>query len=276
MKNYPENYGVVNINDLDKPYSDKITEYFVRRKREKNDVFFVDRNSDKVVMVSFKPGSGGNFLVNCLCLSPDVKCSFVSIEEKLNYLTKKLSDIKFIWCDFSLNNVLVNDNEEDKFFFISLHPHQTDDIKKHINFWKKIKIIYFKNPNLFRYFRRCVWHKSWEVEKLILDFDTDDLIFDTNLKNFISFDDYFKMSEHKKIKIKSLFNDKKEINSLCTIKDKREYYIWDTNWFLDKDETINNIKLLYGSLGLNGFDRKAISLYYKLWIAKIIEVRQQS
>ena len=45
-------------------------------------------------------------------------------------------------------------------------------------------------------------------------------------------------------------------------------FIWDTNWFFDKEITIDNIEKLYAQLNLSNYNEEYISTLYDNWILK--------
>ena len=69
------------------------------------------------------------------------------------------------------------------------------------------------------------------------------------------------------------FNDNDQLYSQCSSKNKRLFYVWDTNWYFSLNETIIHIEELYDILNLSGFDSNIISEYYKVWIDKIDELK---
>jgi hypothetical protein len=49
---------------------------------------------------------------------------------------------------------------------------------------------------------------------------------------------------------------------------------WDCNWFLDEDETIENLKILYFEMNLGQLNEKLIRKMYHLWIHKIDYIKK--
>ena len=49
---------------------------------------------------------------------------------------------------------------------------------------------------------------------------------------------------------------------------------WDCNWFLNEDETIENIKLLYSEMNLGKFNENLIRKMYMVWIEKIDYIKK--
>jgi hypothetical protein len=49
---------------------------------------------------------------------------------------------------------------------------------------------------------------------------------------------------------------------------------WDCNWFLDEDETIDNLKVLYSEMNLGQVNEKLIRKMYKMWINKIDYIKK--
>jgi len=78
--------------------------------------------------------------------------------------------------------------------------------------------------------------------------------------------------EDKKIEYKEI-TEKLQSESKELIKN-RITHEWDCNWFLNEDETIENIKLLYSDINLGEFNEKLIRKMYKIWIYRIDHIKK--
>lgn len=236
-------------------------------------VYTFDRNSDKIILLVFEGGSGGHFLSNCLSLSDEIFSSHGKKEGKVAYIEKcfslqKSSD-SLAWNNILINNIKKTDGQS--YFFILTHPiyygpdSKMNKIKhcidRHLDFWEGCKkIIVFKNSNLFTSLRKCIWGQ----EELSSNIER----FNNSFKN-ISLEDYFNLTKDQQIKLKKVCEDDFELYSSCDLNTRKETYIWDTNWFLSKVDTLDNIKYLYDYFDLSGFDAKVIGWYYDLWINQL-------
>ena len=75
-----------------------------------------------------------------------------------------------------------------------------------------------------------------------------------------SLDDLFNLTELYK-------SDNDLLKSMIT-------YEWDCNWFLDEQETIENIKILYSKMNLGKCNEKLISKMYKVWVDKMDYIKK--
>lgn len=216
--------------------------------------FRYNRNTDNIILIIFDGGAGGNFLSNCLSFSNRVASS---ITNKLDFCKNKINSIDLTWNDFQINDIL-NDK---KYFFILDHPLNKHVLTEHLKYWKNPKLIYFKNTKLFRLLRRCVWSITGE-ENLV--FDTESLN-----ENFSTCYEFSKLDYDIKKRIENKYNDKTQLYSQSLISNKKSTYVWDTNWFLSYEDTIDNLQKLYDIFDLGDIDKKSIKEYYTCWMNKI-------
>lgn len=225
----------------------------------KNDFFVGDYYSDKIIIMYYPPGAGGFFLNNCLYLSNDINCEQVSnIQEKLELLIYKTKSLDIIWDDVFLKS---SDFSGKQYNFLLNHPTPSlkKALKRDLEFWVNCKtIIYFKNTKLFRYLRSCNLNESDIFEKKKIK---------TSLLQFINH------TEDQKNGLIKYFNDRDQLNSYCSLKKNRLFYVWDTNWYFSLDQTLNHIEELYKILNLSGFDSNNITQYYNVWMHKMDELK---
>jgi hypothetical protein len=256
------------INLIEEKGFEKIYKYFYKQKK-----FLVDRNIDNIILVNFFPGSGGNFLINCLSLSDDIlNLKYSTITEKYNYISQMynyINSLKSSWHDVSIAPEFTRENfysfksKESKYIFHLSHPFVGSNINQLFKFWIKTdKVIIFKNSLLFRGLRRFFYPNfKNNVEKS--SFHRKIKI----LKKYrIDLTNYYNLPFKIKTELQKKLNDKKNNYSHCRLKDKKQIYFWDVNWFLSEEEFIFNIKILYDALELNGFNQDILILCYQKWI----------
>ena len=231
-------------------------------------------NYDKVIIAKYLIGGGGKFLCACLGLSDDAVLmredlaqmqldGKLPIEKKLKYLllaTKQQSEKK-IWDDwglydnyfwgvqeeqYTLNdplfpgsgtreyivgriNKVVYDCIDNNKFMLNI-AHSDVFLMPILNYWKNSKVIVFKNENKFRLKRKI---KDFWMEGKIQNF------------------------ARRHIDKQVLFDSNKYDNEL---------YEWDCDWYYSRDKTVDEIKKLYDSFGLSGFNAEMISEFYEAWI----------
>lgn len=246
-------------------------------------------NSDKVSLVLYEAGAGGNFLINLLSLSSNVLSHHKTLKGRVwAFVNSIRENTSAKWKDLHLSEIYrVNQHKEeegDKWFFIIDHPVQpciesiqvNSIAEYHLSAWSNCKkIIKFKNSNLFCFLRRCVWCKKLNGEIIYDKFP--------QLKNgrviyssfFLTLSDYFDFDEEKKTYLKEKYRNAGWENEYdyCELDTKREIYFWDTEWYLSEEETLINIKKFYDYFDFPVFNDRIIRTLYKLWIAKLIELR---
>lgn len=84
----------------------------------------------------------------------------------------------------------------------------------------------------------------------------------------LSFGEYNSSKVVLKNKLKSIYKNSDFVYP-------KSYFVWDTNWYLDFNDTLKNIQTLYEKLELKDFNEKFIQLYYKMWIQKIDEIKRE-
>jgi hypothetical protein len=223
---------------------------------------------DKLIILKYLTGGGGVFLQACLGLSDDAVFKQknltqmqldgkLPIEKKLKYLllaTKEQSE-KQIWDDWGFRGGI-----KGKFWIVKGHDYllcEKEDISRKfapivgkcidnnkfmfltanydrilismLKYWKNSKVIIFKNEQKF-------------ASKRTLG------RFDTTLETGL----------HSMTKLQL---DQSKLNNLS--------YEWDCDWYYSRDKTVDEIKKLYDSFGLSGFNAEMISEFYEAWINAI-------
>ena len=251
-------------------------EYFSERNSK---ITLVDRHDNNMLFSLHHTASGGNFLINCLSLSKDIEVSDLPTpEDRVRFLCSCYDSETKYWNDVSLSS-RVPPKIAKYYFFIS-HP-EVCKSNTLWNFWPySDKIILFKNSSLFVSLRKCVLptHKFIDNDGFIKhekiqtqEVFHHDSINKTELKSFllkhnIDLINYRDLSNEKKTKLKKLFNDRKQVHSVCRLKSKKQIYFWDVNWYLDEEEFICGMKFFYDGLQLTGFNDKLLRRCYMSWM----------
>ena len=125
-------------------------------------------------------------------------------------------------------NKVVYDCIDNNKFMLTI-THSDSFLISILNYWKNSKVIVFKNENKFRLKRDII--DLWSLKK----------------KRHLIIRHFGK---------EVLFDPTKYDNKL---------YEWDCDWYYSKDRTIHEIKKLYDSFGLPGFNAEIISEFYGAW-----------
>lgn len=253
---------------------------------------FVDRESDKIIIVFFQSGAGGLFLSNCLSLSSSV-CSPHSLKEKVRLWDKYLDkQNKFFWNDLYLSTIpeigniaqsgVSSTGYYGNFF---MFEHEPENIQLHYDFWtNNPSMIYFRNSDLFCKIRRVMKNidgnfKFKSYEKLV-----PDLIKYPIPKTFSQFFNFSKEKQEEYIHVYKRYKLKYAgIGDMATFEppagpnyvNGKLFYIWDTNWFFSETETINRLRELYEVFEYDDFHEKILSFFYKKWMGKLNEKCEQ-
>ena len=239
---------------------------------------------DKVIILKYLSGGGGVFLQSCLGLSDDAVFKQkdltqmqldgkLPIEKKLKYLllaTKQQSEKK-IWDDWGFRSgcfwnikdidyslygkeyisrkfapIVSKCIDNNKFIFQTVHDDRT--LISMLTYWKNSKVIIFKNEQKFASTRAL----GFQGRNFKMDENSVKRNRGRALKRWIS---------NSTCSITKLQLDQSKINNLS--------YEWDCDWYFSRDKTIGEIKKLYDSFGLSGFNAEVISEFYEDWINAI-------
>lgn len=140
----------------------------------------VNKNSDKIIMICFPIGGGGNFLINCLGLNEQaffnntqlikkqIQKEF-TVSDKLKYIQQEFNKIKNSWNDLSLGFGYHEPNSETfkhrhlqpvdytsavDNYYIFLHTHTIDTANLIISAWPNSSTILFYNSQKFLKWRK--------------------------------------------------------------------------------------------------------------------------
>jgi len=74
--------------------------------------------------------------------------------------------------------------------------------------------------------------------------------------------------------IDDLFNKTKLFKSDNELLKSMITHQWDCNWFLNEDETVENLKILYSDMGLGKLNEKLIRKMYRVWVDKMDYIKK--
>jgi hypothetical protein len=229
-------------------------------------IFKINANSNKIIVIWYDSGSGGNFLMNCLYLSDDIFINGMNIDKKIslwkNHLLNNINDKDGIWIDFSFLHQMKDLYKDESLYFVRVHHNQ--DLFSIISECENVRIIQFINQNLFKSIRNCVL--SEESTKYDKHRETIPIL-PVNFRQFMNLNEDVKSSFINKFN-KFKFN-KFVDNNLPPSYNHNNLYFWDVNWYLCEEDTLDNIKNLYDEFNLTGFNRNLISEMYNLWIDRM-------
>lgn len=256
----------------------------------------IDFDSNKSIIVYYPQASGGKFLINCLgvsnqCLLQSLEISQKQIfnnftsDYKKSLLLEKLSKEKNHWTDLGLGCIdfyqieyinslnvdskkvknILNQNKKlvDVLNSNNYHfkvAHDLKFIKHYLEIWPNSQIIEFTNfhdfcieyrKNMYNYekLRGSNWPKEFPTYQEFLTLPKE-------IKNDISNHyDYF-----------SLRNFYLQIQEKIIFK-------WNTDWYFQKQSTLDGINQVYNALNLKDIDKKFLENYYSNWITKIKEIQ---
>lgn len=230
--------------------------------------------TDKLVIACYPPQAGGKFLINCLGLSDD--CLLQSAElsqkqisrqlsqqDKLDYFLLKLSEVEDEWNDldlgchhfFSVGNdsylengdgltfgSLVDEVSNSGSHYFFLVSHFAIYLRAYLSVWKNPTILRLKNTYPFiNYYKRAYKHREEKMWKIWTP------------------------------ELESQYDER--VNAVLDETSARVIE-WDTAWYLDKERTLDEIKVLYEKFELSGYNRSVLSQYYDGWIGVITKLRE--
>lgn len=245
---------------------------------------FYDRDNDKVILLFFKSGAGGLFLANALSLSSKVNSSFLNIKEKVKLIYEYLENQNgLFWNDLYINNYypdvyeqyLERDEQKshttDGYFFV--HEHEPENIKEHLKFWTNCNVIYFKNPDLFCRIRKLLKNVDGIVS--YMSYESVPARKGYNIPSSIS--EFISLPKEEKDKLIDGYIGKhgNDLYPSSFIHNRALFYPWDTNWYFSEKDTVDHIEELYTLLGMEDFNKKVITFYYRKWISKLDELSKR-
>ena len=208
--------------------------------------FFYDRDYENILLIFFKSGAGGLFLSNCLALSDSVGSIFIDIEEKIRFFNKYLESQKVFWNDCYINNTSPEVHQNNKEYFRKryhfVYEHNPKYIKHHLKFWSNCNVIYFTNPDLFCKIRQLLKNIDGNLGYISYEKVKEDLD-DYPIPK--SFKDFFNLPKKTQESLKNAYKSDENLSTFCFLKNKKLFYVWDTNWYFSEEDTVTHIRELY-------------------------------
>lgn len=258
------------------------------------------------IIVAHHHSDGANFLINCLSMSDHVYFNNLTKKNKVLYFFSRITNQPEIWNDICMwsgeinaTNIELNQFNTLKNFLIKFHyPLGIDknDIRqlknlKLIDLYlssRKKYLIVFENSTLFSCLRHFfdengVSHTCYQPinsDKILLP--KDDFL------NNLTIQEYFLLSEEQKNQLKNKYElnfetmieflnddlESNEHNFQYTKYLSQDYtFIWNVNWFLSEDDTVNNMQKLYQIFEFDDWNEELIRIMYKKWIKKLDEIK---
>jgi hypothetical protein len=250
-----------------------VNEHEIKNDRERI-YSYINPDYKNTILIYYKSGAGGLFLANCLALSEKVYTLYPTLESKIEYLNTSLKKQNLFWNDIYLIPPIIEyDTPEHlhKNKYTIIFDHDPKNTKEHLKHWNNIDVIYFTNPDLFCKVRRVLKNYDGVFIQDSVEYikKYDEKLIPSSISEFNSFE------IEKQEQIKEIFKSGENLNSFCFLKNKRLFYIWDTNWYFSEKYTIMKIKELYDHLNFPDFDEHIIRSYYKKWILKLDELKSK-
>lgn len=235
--------------------------------------------TNKLHILLYPAGAGGNFFNSCLALSNDAcpqnhKLLNLDQDKKIEKIFSSAKHFDFdqgVLHQFGvfLYNIsnykllklsypksLVSKSFDSRLWFINAHTHY--QVEKCLSVFPNAKIIEFKNNNIFLKFRNYPTEFYNDYETMFNSIKGDSWI-DENFENLSleqkqeiieDFPDFLYYSKNREIIL-----DKFDID-----------YEFDTSSFLDSHSCVSAIEQMYHTLNLKDFDSSLIKKLYELWL----------
>lgn len=234
--------------------------------------------------------------------------SKLSREDKFNLLINRLSEVNNTWNDLSMGcNLLLGVDahqyldyfnpksaeelqsipfdpivetisKQNKLFFVIAHS--VFMLNPLLHAWKNAKVILFKNsePFIKKYDRNIIeWWAGFTL------FDTEQLFGDLEQLPQETIDTLNKFLLERTNGERNLqswiwhVKGLKMHDSFVTDFENQlgaRALVWDTHWYLNKEQTVEGIRNLYSSLEFDDFNKEMISVYYDMWIQTLTKIKE--
>ncbi len=223
--------------------------------------------TDNLTIIWYHNYSGGKFMANCLSLSDhglfghkeiteaQLRGEF-SPDDKLNYLLGELSEIEkgMTWTDLHIT---------DNFFF-------GFDKKDYIDPWRGISYHdYVKDVSHGDYKFFIASHFNPEVIEIKKIWKNANIILFTHPHDYVE----KRASKDPNIKVfyERLCDYEENIEEMRAL--PNVVYEFDVRKYESETETLDAVKEMYDLLGIRGYDREKLSIYYNDWYNKIEEIK---
>jgi hypothetical protein len=124
------------------------------------------------------------------------------------------------------------------------------------------------NPDLFCKIRQLLKNIDGNLGYISYEKVKEDLV-DYPIPK--SFKDFFNLSKEDQESLKNAYKSEENLNNFCFLKNKKLFYVWDTNWYFSEEDTVIHIKELYDLFGFKDFNVDVVTEFYRKWISKLDE-----
>ena len=226
--------------------------------------------TDNLTIIWYHNYSGGKFMANCLSLSDHGLFGHkemaeaqlrgeLSSDDKLNYLLGQLSEIEkgVYWTDLR-----ISDNK-----FFGFDKKDYIDPWRGISYWDYVKDVSHSDYKFF-----IASHFNPEVIEIKKIWKNANIILFTHPHGYVE----KRAKNDPKI---SVFYDRlvdyedniAEMRALPNV-----VYEFDVRKYESESETLDAVKEMYDLLGIRGYDRERLAIYYNHWYNKIEEIKYES
>ena len=258
--------------------------------------------TDKFIIFHYRPGDGGKFLTNCLGLSSQFVLQDQNLAQKqldnqldsaqkFNLIMDRLNRASANWNDLGLGDwyfgtIITKDFDESQLhpvcgkihaqnLFFTACCHTTDEIHSTLKNWPNAKIISFiNNKNFLSTYRPSSldghimrWKEYWN-----------------NIRGAnwpvtppSTLDEIRSLPRVIQDELETTFSNVIYQHINCTIDTLpfilgptlHPIFIWDCDWYLDAEATVNSVECLYNLLGLTDFNPEWVKAYWSKWVEKL-------
>lgn len=233
----------------------------------------VNFDTDRLIIVFYKAGSGGKFVANALGLSTGAVFQDpflaeqqlrgeLSSADKLRILVERINQNSVDWDDLRMgcqqlfgfsSELYVKDFVELKTqwqfrpvieelsnsnTYFTVMANDVHVLKRMLQVWPNAGVVIFDNPRSFMTVIRPNYMPPAEWADYTNDYDRIEL---EKLKNIVQ--------------------------------NRERVYNWDCTRFFHTDQTVQGVNQLYDSFGLEDFSARSIDLFHNKWLSKLEELR---
>ena len=233
----------------------------------------VNFDSDRLIIIFYKAGSGGKFIANALGLSSSTVFQDpflaeqqlrgeLSSADKLRILLERIEQNSVDWDDLRMGcNQLFG-------FSSDLYVKDFVELKSQWQFHPVIEQL----SNSDTYFP-IMANDVHVLERMLLAWPRASIIVFDNPRTFMSVvrPNYMPPAEWADY---ARDYDQLELEKLKNIVQTRErVYNWDCTRFFQTDHTVQGVQELYANFGIEDFSAQSIDLFHRRWLDKLEELR---
>ena len=255
--------------------------------------------TDKLIILFYRPGAGGKFLANCLGLSSQAVLQDANFAQqqldggldsvqKFDLIMNRLDEATVYWKDLglgdyqyfgqSLENIVKESqlksickhvNDQNLFFIAVSHSIKT--LERMVAMWPNAKVIEFTNSaNFLRKYRNGFTDNQTRYWNKIKGPDWPDTP-PGSVKEIHA------LPQNIQDELATQFQDLiyKNIETVpddvcAVVKNNHQImFTWDCDWYLDPESTAQSVEKIYNLLGLTDFNPDWIKLYWSKWVEKL-------